>query len=383
MIVFRVYLKIFYKNIVSIIITFICFLIICLLFIGTNPKETYEFEPTKIYAALINHDEESEIIAGFTEYLSNYANYKNIEEKHIEDALYYREIYLAVIIPKNFTKNFLMGEEVNLIEKSIPDASQTITAKRAINKYFNTVRIYLNNTEENITDIVSYVKADLEKAIEVEKIIHDNDTTLDTTYYFNYLSYLFVAVIFTVIGVVMINFRKEQIRQRIAVSPISQTKLNLRLVLCHLLFTLVLVTIMISISYIYYFDSMNNKRGILYIINAFCLSLSVLSMGYMFSLFIKKNSTLGAFVNVMALATSFICGAFVPQNLLSKGILKIAHIFPNYYYITNNNYIGFLDELNSKAMSNIYLYILIQLLFAVGFMTISIFISKKQMTSEA
>src|SRR5690554_7058774 len=165
MTVFRVYWKIFSKNITSILITFGVFLLICLVFIGSNPQETYEFEERKVRIAFANKDEESELINGFIDYIENYAIFIDVEEKYIDDAIYYREIYLAVTVPEDFNEEFFAGEAVSLIEKSIPDAPQIITVKRAINKYFNTVKLYLNNTDLAIADIVDYVKTDLEKEI--------------------------------------------------------------------------------------------------------------------------------------------------------------------------------------------------------------------------
>jgi len=383
MTVFRVYWKIFSKNITSILITFGVFLLICLVFIGSNPQETYEFEERKVRIAFANKDEESELINGFIDYIENYAIFIDVEEKYIDDAIYYREIYLAVTVPEDFNEEFFAGEEVSLIEKSIPDAPQIITVKRAINKYFNTVKLYLNNTDLAITDIVDYVKTDLEKEIIVDKDIVEMQNTLDATYYYNYLSYFFVAVLFDMVGIIMISFRKKQIKQRIFVSPISQTKLNLKLVLYHLLFTAAILVIMCAISFIFYFDSMSKLKSILYILNALCLCLCVVSMGYMFSLYFKKKSTLGAFINVVALGTSFLSGAFVPQDLLSDELLKFAHFLPNYYYIFNNNQIAFIGNLNHSAVSDIFKFMGIQLLFGIGFMLASFYINRKQMTSEA
>jgi ABC-2 type transport system permease protein len=123
-------------------------------------------------------------------------------------------------------------------------------------------------------------------------------------------------------------------------------------------------------------------RGVLFVLNAFCVTLAIGAMGYAFSLYIKTRNVLGAFTNVFALGTCFICGAFVPQDLLSKGMLTFARVFPNYYYVVNNNRIGFLTELTSDSLTKIFINMLIQLLFALAFMIASIFISKKQMTSE-
>lgn len=380
--VFKVYLKIFYKNIVSIVITFVAFVIICLLFIRSNPKETYGFQPTKTYVTVINKDADTDLLNGLKKYLDNFAYFRNVEEKNIEDALYYREIYIALIIPEGFTAKFLAGEEVSLIEKSVPDAAHTVATKRAINKYLHTVKVYLNNTDETVSEVIPAVIDDLKKSIEIEKTVQEANAPVEVAFYYNYLTYLFVSVIFTVIGTVMIVFRQKHLRQRIDVSPLSQAKLNAQLILSHLFLGLIVFAIMCGLSFILYPRSMLSIRGVLFVLNAFCVTLAIGAMGYAFSLYIKTRNVLGAFTNVFALGTCFICGAFVPQDLLSKGMLTFARVFPNYYYVVNNNRIGFLTELTSDSLTKIFINMLIQLLFALAFMIASIFISKKQMTSE-
>lgn len=382
MTVFRVYWKIVYKNLASISITFIVFLILCFLFVETDPKQSYEFEPTKTTVTIINKDADNELLNGLTEYLTNYANFKDIEEKNIEDALYYRDIYLAIIIPEGFTDSFLAGEEARIIEKSVPDVANTVAIKLAINNYFNTVRLYLNHTDESIDEIIPDVITDLEKSINVEKTSKEEQRPVEAAYYYNYLSYILISVFITIVGTVMLSFRQKRIRQRITVSPVQQTKLNFQLILGHLVMALIITAVMCGLSFAFYPKGMAGDRGILLIINAFCVSLATVSMAYALTFFIRTKTVLGALTNIGALGTCFISGAFVPQSLLSKGMLTIARVFPNYYYVRNNDLIGFLNNLSSDALNKIILNMVIQLLFAVGFMIISLIISRKQMTSE-
>ena len=261
MTVFRVYWKIVYKNLASISITFIVFLILCFLFVETDPKQSYEFEPTKTTVTIINKDADNELLNGLTEYLTNYANFKDIEEKHIEDALYYRDIYLAIIIPEGFTDSFLAGEEARIIEKSVPDVANTVAIKLAINNYFNTVRLYLNHTDESIDEIIPDVITDLEKSINVEKTSKEEQRPVEAAYYYNYLSYILISVFITIVGTVMLSFRQKRIRQRITVSPVQQTKLNFQLILGHLVMALIITAVMCGLSFAFYPKGMAGDRG--------------------------------------------------------------------------------------------------------------------------
>ena len=120
----------------------------------------------------------------------------------------------------------------------------------------------------------------------------------------------------------------------------------------------------------------------LYIVNTLCLTLSVLSFAYCISLLVNNENVLSGVSNVVSLGTAFFCGAFVPQFLLSKGILTAAHIFPNYYFIYNNDRIMEIQNFTWDNLKNIFLFMGIQLIFALGFIVLSIFIARKQATQE-
>jgi len=81
---------------------------------------------------------------------------------------------------------------------------------------------------------------------------------------------------------------------------------------------------------------------------------------------------------VIALGSSFLCGAFVPLELLPDSVLKIAHILPSYYFINNNEIIKNLEEINKTTLNPLIQNLLILICFMILFMILSNKISKKR-----
>ncbi len=79
----------------------------------------------------------------------------------------------------------------------------------------------------------------------------------------------------------------------------------------------------------------------------------------------------------MALGSSFLCGCFVPFNYMPDYVIKLAHILPTYYFVSNNELIKnmeIFDFINVKQLGiNIFIIIVYSLIFVV----LTNFISKK------
>ena len=83
-------------------------------------------------------------------------------------------------------------------------------------------------------------------------------------------------------------------------------------------------------------------------------------------------------VNVVALGSSFLCGAFVPMSFLPDAVIKIAHILPTYYYISTNEAISSLEVINFETMTPSLTNMGILLRFSALFIIITNVVSKKK-----
>ena len=62
------------------------------------------------------------------------------------------------------------------------------------------------------------------------------------------------------------------------------------------------------------------------------------------------EDAISGIVNVVALGSAFLCGAFVPAEWLPDAVLKFAHILPAYWFINSNNLLVDIEKLNLESL---------------------------------
>src|SRR5574344_1001868 len=93
---------------------------------GTTPDQFMETKPN---IAIINNDEDSELIKGFTNYISEKATIVTIENnaEKIEDSLFYREVDFVLFIPANYTQDFINQRNPEIEIKKTAEGSAEYT----------------------------------------------------------------------------------------------------------------------------------------------------------------------------------------------------------------------------------------------------------------
>lgn len=376
---FNLYFKILKKTIVVIIVNIVIFLFIAFMFTAPSSESSDEFSETKISVSFINLDEESILINRMKSYLSKYVFFREIKEKDIADALYFREIYLSFVVPKNFTEDLLHGKKVKISQESTPDNIVNYSINRAINKYLTLVLTFHEETNLELDDILIEVDKVLSTNVDAKNEIIYNNQITSAGYFYNYAAYLLFAVLITIVGFINIKIRRNEVKNRIVFSPYSQIKFSLEIIFGNFIFTLIFTLLIVGLSFILYPMVMNSKNGFFLILNTFYMAVTALSISYFISLLTKSEQVITAVGNVFSLGTSFLCGAFVPQMLLSSGILKVAKVFPTYYFVYNNDSIVQINNFTGSNIYRLFLYMGIQLLFGLIFIVLSIIVNKKQM----
>ena len=102
------------------------------------------------------------------------------------------------------------------------------------------------------------------------------------------------------------------------------------------------------------------------------------TIGFFIGNITQNKNAIGGIVNLVALGSSFLCGCFVPFEYMPDYVVKLAHIFPTYYFVSNNELIRnmeIFDFINVKQLGiNIFIIIVYSLIFVV----LTNFISKKK-----
>ena len=123
---------------------------------------------------------------------------------------------------------------------------------------------------------------------------------------------------------------------------------------------------------------MFTAHGVIYIINSFIFTLCAVTIAFLIGNLIKNKDAVNGIVNVIALGSSFLCGAFVPVEILPDSVLKIAHILPSYWYIKTNEMVKTLEEFNFETLKPIVINMGVIVLFSILFITITNIVSSKK-----
>ena len=378
MTVFKTFLKILNKN-KFIIILYTMFLI----FFGGFNMQTSEnntnFVASKPDIMIVNYDEEKGITKDLIKYIeenSNVVDLKNNEDA-INDALFYRDVNYVVYIPKNYNKDFMDGKNPEIEIKSTGDY-QSSFAEMLLSRYIKVANIYQKsiNSEE---ELISKINETLSKKSEVE-ITSKLDTNIlsKATFYYNFANYSIMACLIYVICLILASFKDIKIQKRTIISSTNYKTLNRKILLSNSLFSIILWMIYVVLSFILVGDIMFSIHGIFYLINSFVFTICATTIALFIGNIVSNKNTISGIVNVIALGSSFLCGAFVPMEWLPDGVIKIAHILPSYYYISNNEVLKTLELINLNTIKPILLNIIIVLSFSIMFIILTNIVSKRK-----
>lgn len=378
MTIFKTFLKVLNKYKATIIL----YTVILIAFAGFNMQtsdNSTNFVASKPDILIINQDEEKGITQNLIEYIKENSEMIDVQETEeaINDALFYREVNYIIYIPENYREDFLNGENPKIEIKSTGDY-QAAFAEMMLERYIKVANIYQNNMESE-EDLISKINETLSKQTEVEITSKlDTDNLSRATFYYNFANYSILAGSVYVICLMLYSFKSEKIRKRTIVSSMNYKEHNRKLLLSNSLFAIVLWLFYVALSFLLIGDIMFTTHGLIYIANLFVFSICAVTIAFLIGNLVNNKNAINGIVNVVALGTSFLCGAFVPMQYLPDSVLKIAHILPSYYYISSNEMLAEIEVINFETMKPILTNMGIILIFAIGFIVLTNIISRRK-----
>lgn len=378
MTVFKTFWKILNKNKATVIIYTVILLIFGISNMQTSEK-SMNFVASKPDVLIINNDEEKGITKDLIKYITDNSNIVDIDntQEKINDALFYRDVNYVIYIPKNYNKDFIEGKNPELEIKSTGDYQASLE-EMFISRYINVASMYQKSIT-NEDELIKKINETLSKQAETEITSKlDTNTISRATFYYNFASYSILACLLLIISLILSSFNEEKIRKRIIVSNTNYKKHNRILLLSNCCYSLILWLLYVIISFVILGDIMTTNTGVIYIINSLALTICATTLSFLIGNLVSNKGAINGIVNVIALGSSFLCGAFVPMEWLPDSVLKIAHILPTYYYISTNEALKTLEELNFETLKPLMTNIVIILEFAAIFIILANIVSKRK-----
>ncbi|MBR3255492.1 MAG: ABC transporter permease [Clostridia bacterium] len=378
MTVFKTFLLILKKN-KGLIILYTTILLVFGSFNMQANQSTVVFEASKPDVFIVNEDEEKGITKGFVDYIKNNSEIAEIQntKEAIDDALFYEDVSLVVYIPQNFNNDFMNGNNHQITIKKA-DTYYSSFAEMLLQRYIKVATIY-RETIKNEDELVAKVNETVSQEIDTEIT-----TKLDTTgltkaaHYFDFASYSFLACLIYIICIVLSTFNEEKVRKRITISSFDYKKHNRILMLGNSLYAIFLWALYAIMSFVMIGEPMKSVHGALFIINSLIFVICATSLSFFLGNLIKNKNAISGVVNVVALGSAFLCGAFVPPEWLPDFVKTIGHIFPAFYYIDSNQTIANLEEVNFDTLQPILINAGIVVAFTVVFMILTNIVTKKR-----
>lgn len=378
MIVFKTILKILNK--LKGLIILYTIMLISVTLVNQTSDNVDSFEEVKPSVIIVNNDKSKNgVINHFIKYLENHMEVKDIDignEEKIDDALFYRDVSLVVYIPDGFGDDLLDNKDVS-VEYKISGDKGSSYGKMLVQNYFDSFNIYNNyyDGDELFDRLDNALNVDVN--VEVKSKV-DTNSLSRMARFFNFLNYAILAGCVYSISMILASLKSENVRKRTIVSSYDYKKYN-RIVLeaCSIVIIGMWILYMI-LALIIFKDLFISMNGLWYVINSFVFSLCSLCIGFLIGNITQNKGAISGIVNVVSLGSSFLCGCFVPFEFMPDYVIKIAHIFPTYYFVINNEALKVMDNFSLSSVSPLILNMGIVLIFGVCFVIITNYVSKKK-----
>ena len=372
MTVFKTYWKIVKKNIGIIILYTVMLLVFGTMNLKAN-KNSFEFISSKPDIIIVNNS--SGIITdNLISYLKTNANVKNItDENDIDDAVFFRDANYVIYIPKEFENKIENRKEFNIDIKT-NNSYDSYIASELLNKYLDVFSKYMNLYNDKILAIQKLDNTLNKKA----SVVIENKTNLNskTSLFYNFSSYSIMAIVIYIICLVLSSFNDEKISKRTSVSGMNYKTFNKYLYISSFTFTFIIFIVYLILSFLILKSSILNIHGILYSLNMFIFFIVSFTMAILISNLVKSKGTISGVVNVISLGSAFLCGAFIPIKYMPSFALKIAHIFPTFYFIDNNEYIASLQNFDKASYEFVLKNFIIMIVFIIFFLILNTLVTR-------
>lgn len=378
--------KTFFRIVNKLKPTIILYTALLIIFGAVNMKTSdnnINFVNSKPDILIINQDVNKGLTKNLIDYMKKNSNIVKVEnnEEKINDALFYREVSYVIYIPKDYRKNVLLGKNPKLDIKKT-DEYDAHLSEMMLKRYIKLQNIY-NKEAGSEDELITLINDNINDDVNI-KITSKVDTskTYNIAYYFNFASYSILAIIIYIVCLVLCSFKEESISKRINISSINYKSHNNKILLASIVFSSIVWLLFVIIGVIVVGDIMFSLRGLISIINSFIFTFCALTLSILISSLTNNKNAISGIVNVIALGSAFLCGAFVPAEYLPSSVLNFAHILPAYYYINSNDLLKNIDVINISSMHPIIINMVIIIIFSILFIILNNLVTRKKRKSN-
>ena len=253
------------------------------------------------------------------------------EDTALLDAIYYRTLNYAMVIPEGFEDRVLAGETKDLVSSlTIPGSSSSQYVDNQITQYVQALQLYLagGDTIAEAIDHTDHTISDLPKVSVTSFQMSDADTNSMVFYFFQYLPYIFLAILFAGMAPILVTLNSRDMKARTACSALPGRTRTLAMASGCLLYSLGIWLLFLLLGLVFYQKAMLQPYVGYAILNSLAFLFFTAALSLLISTFSPDDNVLNMLANIVGLSMSFLCGVFVPQSMLSGSVLAVGR-FPS------------------------------------------------------
>lgn len=360
---FKQYLKLFIKKINKFVIPLIIYIV--LFFIFSKNQQTNNISEINL-KLVVNDLDNSKSSKKFIEKLkeNNTVILKNLSLNEAKKQVFENKISAFIEIKKDLDENLKNKKApINVIsdEKNI----NFVYLELEINKYFAYKRTILqeNKSDEKINEI-------LKNETNIKFVDKNKDIKNSYKAPFLFASYMILLITLNTLISLQSSF-KESTLKRIKISALSDTKFILQQN-----FSKIIISTFISLVFIIFlkifFKNLNQTKFLLLSLSLILFSYTACSLSTFLTSITNDKKFLQNLSSIFTLLLGFISGVFIDKNYLPKIVVSISRFLPQVYIN---------DFLEETTLSSFLFFAFMQMLFIVFFLSLSILIRRKKITS--
>lgn len=342
-------------------------------------KDNFSSVSLTIFIADEDQTPASRALCGYLDSLHEIADLNNDEEV-LADQMYYRTLDYVLTIPAGFEDSLTSGKKEELLtDVKIPGSTNGYFVDQQISQYVQSLQLYLSGGY-SLTEAIAETDKSIADAVSVTTVSFETeDSSSDSRvfYFFQYLPYIFIAILFSGMTPVLVTLNKKSIKNRTTCSALTLTSKNLQLAGSCVVYSLVVWLLFAGLNVLFYGTDCFTANAMLAMLNSLVFLLFAAALALLVSYFAPDDNVISMAANIVGLTMAFLCGIFVPQTMLSPSVLNVGRFLPAYWYIRANNMLaGFGNEVFDLSIYRTC--ILTQLLFTAAIFCITLLVSRKR-----
>lgn len=350
-----------------------CVLMIAFTFLAGKDQEK-NFQATQMDILLEDRDN-SVLSDALMQYLEKENKVSEDYDKDlVSDLIFNGVVDYVVYIKEGFEERFLAGEKGGIERQSIRANVAFLDEK--IELFFRYVRAELA-LGKTTKEACAAVLLNCEKQAETVVTSGKTEFLMAPGYYFlTYLAYIIPAILIMILGPIMYAFYKKDVKMRTDCGKVSVRKQNITIVGGIALVALMLWGLLMILGVAIYSSDFTVAEFLCGMLNSLLFLLVSVAISVLIGVLVRGDDALNGASNLIGMGMAFMCGVFVPSEMLPDGVNKFAEFLPASWYMKN---VKLLFEENSikKYMGEFLGNCGIILIFAVAVFCMFLVVVKK------